>query len=127
MQDKFIFEYAVIRVVPKVDREEFLNVGLILFSKRLKTLKIKFEINEQKLKFLCPDLDIEQLELNLLAFEKVCTDKNNRSPISQLEIDEKFRWITAVKSSTLQTSRPHPGYTNDIEKTFTKLYQELVS
>lgn len=126
MQDKFIFEYAVIRVVPKVEREEFVNVGLILFSKRLKTLLIKFNIPEHKIKCICAELDIEQLKLNLEAFEKICTDKSNRSPISQFEIDEKFRWITAVKSSSIQTSRPHPGYTSNIHETFDKLYHELV-
>jgi len=126
MHDKYIFEYAVIRVVPKVDREEFINVGLILFSKRLKRLKIKFELPEQKIRCFCKDFDIDQLKLNLEAFEKICTDKTNRSPISLFEIDEKFRWITAIKSSSLQTSRPHPGYTTNIDETFDKLYHELV-
>lgn len=126
MQDKYIFEYAVIRVVPKVDREEFINVGLIIFSKRLKTLLIRFHIPEQKIKCFCTEFDIDQLKLSLEAFEKICTDKSNRSPISQFEIDEKFRWITAIKSSSLQTSRPHPGYTTNIHETFEKLYHELV-
>lgn len=126
MQDKYIFEYAVIRVVPKVDREEFINVGLIIFSKRLKTLLIRFHIPEQKIKCFCTEFDIDQLKLSLEAFEKICTDKSNRSPISQFEIDEKFRWITAMKSSSLQTSRPHPGYTTNIHETFEKLYHELV-
>ncbi|UYW00713.1 DUF3037 domain-containing protein [Flavobacterium agricola] len=126
MQDKYIFEYAVIRVVPKVEREEFVNVGLILFSKRLKFLKIQYQIPTHKIQCLCADFDIDQLEKNLAAFEKVCTDKTNRSPISQFEIDEKFRWITAVKSSSIQTSRPHPGYTVNINETFEALYQELV-
>ena len=126
MQDKFIFEYAVIRVVPKVDREEFINVGLIIFSKRLKKLLIRFHVPEQKIKCFCTEFDIEQLKLNLEGFELICTNKNNRSPISQFEIDEKFRWITAIKSSSIQTSRPHPGYTTNIDETFEKLYQELV-
>jgi hypothetical protein len=126
MQDKFLYEYAIIRVVPKVDREEFINVGLIVFSKRLKALLIKYQIPEQKIKCFCTEFDIDQLKLNLEAFELVCTDKKNRSPISQLEIDEKFRWITAVKSSSIQTSRPHPGYTTDIHQTFEKLYNDLV-
>nr|WP_317631484.1 DUF3037 domain-containing protein [uncultured Flavobacterium sp.] len=126
MQDKFLYEYAVLRVVPKIEREEFVNIGLIMFCKRLKFLKIQYYIHEDKIKSFCPDFDIDQLRLNLQAFDLVCHDKNSRSPIAQFEIDEKFRWITAVKSSSIQSSRPHPGYTSNPEATFTKLYNELV-
>ena len=126
MHDKVLFEYAVLRVVPKIEREEFINIGLIVFSKRLKFLKFQYQIPEEKIRCFCKEFDLDQLKLNLEAFDLVCTDKRNRSPIAQFEIDEKFRWITAVKSSSIQTSRPHPGYTTNIEDTFTKLYNELV-
>ena len=126
MQDKVVYEYAVIRVVPKIEREEFVNIGLILFSKRKRFIKFDYIIHEEKIKAFCNDFDIEQLEQNLQSFAKICSGAKDGGPIAQLEADEKFRWITAIKSSSIQSSRPHPGFSDDLEKTFTRLYEELV-
>nr|WP_297309957.1 DUF3037 domain-containing protein [uncultured Flavobacterium sp.] len=126
MQDKVVYEYAVIRVVPKIEREEFVNIGLILFSKRKRFIKFDYIIHEEKIKAFCNDFDIEQLEQNLESFAKICSGAKDGGPIAQLEADEKFRWITAIKSSSIQSSRPHPGFSDDLEKTFTRLYDELV-
>lgn len=126
MQDKVVYEYAVIRVVPKIEREEFVNIGLILFSKRKRFIKFDYIIHEEKIRAFCNDFDIEQLEQNLESFAKICSGAKDGGPIAQLEADEKFRWITAIKSSSIQSSRPHPGFSDDLEKTFTRLYEELV-
>lgn len=126
MQDKVVYEYAVIRVVPKIEREEFVNIGLILFSKRKRFIKFDYIIHEEKIKGFCNDFDIEQLEQNLQSFAKICSGAKDGGPIAQLEADEKFRWITAIKSSSIQSSRPHPGFSDDLEKTFARLYEELV-
>jgi len=126
MQDKVVYEYAVIRVVPKIEREEFINVGLILFSKRKRFIKFDYIIHEEKIKGFCTDFDIEQLKENLNSFAKICIGAKDGGPIAQLEADEKFRWITAIKSSSIQSSRPHPGFSDDLEKTFSRLYEELV-
>lgn len=126
MQDKVVYEYAVVRVVPKVEREEFVNIGLILFSKRKRFIKFDYIIHEEKIRAFCKEYDIEQLEENLQSFAKICSGAKDGGPIAQLEPDEKFRWITAIKSSSIQSSRPHPGFSDDLEKTFTRLYEELV-
>ncbi|UUC44965.1 DUF3037 domain-containing protein [Flavobacterium cerinum] len=126
MQDKHLYEYAVIRVLPRVEREEFLNVGIILFSKSAKYIKVRYAINEQKLLMFSDDLDIEQLQLNLESFEKIAHGDKNGGPIAQLDIPSRFRWLTAVRSSVIQTSRPHPGFCGNLDGTIERLFTELV-
>jgi Protein of unknown function (DUF3037) len=126
MQDKHLYEYAVIRVVPRVEREEFLNVGIIVFCKRKRFIKVLYIINEAKLHALDPALDIAQLSLNLMSFERIARGAKDGGPIALLEVPERFRWLTAVRSSVIQTSRPHPGLCDDPEYKTTKLFEELV-
>ncbi|WP_209390412.1 DUF3037 domain-containing protein [Chryseobacterium sp. RR2-3-20] len=126
MQDYKIYEYAVIRLVPKVEREEFFNVGLILFSKKEKFIRFKFHLCENKFKFMHSKLDYIDVIENLVSFEKISKGDKEGGPIALLDIPERFRWLTAVRSSVIQTSRPHPGKSKDLEQTFSKLFQELV-
>ena len=110
MPEKHIYEYAVIRIVPKVEREEFINVGVILFSKQACFIKMRY------------DSFREYLE----AFIKICAGCRTGGAIAQLEIPERFRWLTAHRSSCIQTSRPHVGYSGDLEETLERLFRELV-
>jgi len=126
MQEKHLYEYAVIRLVPKVEREEFLNVGIILFSKQAKFLKALFEVDETRLSVFCKDLDKDEICTNLDSFKKICEGDKKGGPIAQLDMPSRFRWLTAVRSSIIQTSRPHPGMTNDLDKTLNRLFKELV-
>ena len=126
MHDKHLYEYAVIRVVPKVEREEFINVGLMLYSKRQKYLRIKYNIPSEKIKAFCSEFDLDLLKINLDALVNICEGKKEGGPIAQFEKDERFRWISAIKSSSIQTSRPHSGFSDDLDATFEKLYSELV-
>lgn len=126
MQGKHLYEYAVIRLVPKVEREEFLNVGIIVFSKQGKYLKALFKVDEERLRVFCKDLDKDEICSNLDSFKKICEGSQNGGPIAQLDLPSRFRWLTAVRSSIIQTSRPHPGMTNDLEKTLNRLFTELV-
>lgn len=126
MQEAHIYEYAVIRVLPKVDREEFINVGVILFSKKEKYIGIKYYLNKEKLSLFSNELDIDFIEDNLKSFEKICIGCTTGGHIAQFDIPERFRWLTAVKSSCIQTSRPHPGLSKDLDLTLDKLFKELV-
>jgi hypothetical protein len=121
-----VYEYAVIRVVPKVEREEFLNVGVVLFCKREKFIRVLYRLDTGRLKLFTDELDTEQLELNLQSFAKICNGSKDGGPIAAQELPERFRWLTAVRSSVIQTSRPHPGMTNDLEATAQRLFEELV-
>lgn len=126
MQEKIVYEYAVIRVVPKVEREEFINIGLIVFSKRKRYIRFQYQIPEHKIRSFCSEFDSIQLQENMESFAKISAGAKDGGPIAQLEADERFRWITAVKSSSIQSSRPHPGLSEDLDATFEKLYKELV-
>lgn len=126
MQELQLYEYAVIRLVPRVDREEFLNVGLILFCKRAKQIKVRFEIDQARLQAFAPDLDIDQIRLNLDSFVKIAHGLKIGGPIALFDVPERFRWLTAVRSSVIQTSRPHPGLCADLDVAFERLFQELI-
>lgn len=126
MQEKNLYEYAVIRVVPRVEREEFLNVGVILFCKNEKFLKVLSRLNEKKLQSLCNEVDLFQIEENLASFEKISRGDKDGGSIAQLDLPSRFRWLTAVRSSVIQTSRPHPGFCTDPETTLQRLFEELV-
>lgn len=126
MQDNHLYEYAVIRVVPRVEREEFLNIGIILFCKKSKFIKVLFHLNKERIQALSADFDIEQLECNLTSLEKIANGAKDGGPIAEFEIPERFRWLTAIRSSAIQTSRPHPGLCQDLEKTIQRLFEELV-
>lgn len=126
MKEKRLYEYAVIRVLPVVEREEFLNVGVILFSKKAKFIKVYYAINEERLQAFAGDLDLEQIKQNLQAFEKIAEGAKDGGPIAQLDIASRFRWLTAVRSSAIQTSRPHPGLCDDLDQTAKRLFEELV-
>lgn len=126
MQDRHLYEYAVIRVVPRVEREEFLNVGIVLFCKSRKFLKMLYRLDETRLRLLTEEIDMEQLEANLRSFERICNGEKDAGPIAQLDVPSRFRWLTAVRSSVIQTSRPHPGMCCELEETLQRLFRELV-
>ncbi|WP_347051788.1 DUF3037 domain-containing protein [Flavobacterium olei] len=126
MQDNHLYEYAVIRVVPRVEREEFLNIGIILFCKKAKFIKVLAHIDDAKVQALSSDFDIQQLHCNVTALKKIAAGDKDGGPIAEFEIPERFRWLTAIRSSAIQTSRPHPGLCQDLEKTINRLFEELV-
>lgn len=126
MQDKHLYEYAVIRVVPRVEREEFVNAGVVVFCKRQKFIKMLYTVNEEKILMLSPEADTDQIRLNLQSFEKIANGTKDGGPIALLDIPERFRWLTAVRSSVIQTSRPHPGFCSDMEQLTQKLFEDLV-
>ena len=126
MQGKHLFEYAVIRVLPRVEREEFINVGIILFSKRAKYIRMKYLLDESRLGLFCTEIDVDLLRETLVSFERICNGDKTAGTIAQFDIPERFRWLTAVRSSCIQTSRPHPGYSENLDVTVDKLFEELV-
>lgn len=126
MQENNLFEYAIIRVVPRVEREEFLNVGVILFCKKKNFLKVLYSIEKTKINAISSKIDLEEFKAHLVAFNEIALGSENSGPIGELEIAERFRWLTATRSTILQTSKVHPGLCKDLEKTLEKLYIEQV-
>lgn len=126
MQGKHFYDYAVIRVVPRVEREEFINVGIILFSKRAKYLKARYAVDERKLALFSSEADLESIHANLSAFDRICSGTTAGCSIALLDLPERFRWLTAIRSASIQTSRPHSGFSEDLDATFDRLFEELV-
>lgn len=126
MQDKHLFEYAVIRVVPRVDREEFLNVGVILYCPQLKFLELIYTLDANRLLSFSPALDLPEIETHLQAFGRITIGNKEGGPIGRLDMPSRFRWLTATRSTILQTSRVHPGFCADPSATLARLHQSLV-
>lgn len=126
MQDRNLFEYAIIRVVPRVEREEFLNVGVIVYCAKQKYLKSVFVLDEARVQAFAKDLDLEVLHENLKSFTHLCSGGKEGGPIGQLDLASRFRWLTAMRSTVLQTSRVHPGFCKDAEEKLNELLAEQV-
>ncbi len=126
MHGKHLYEYAVIRVLPVLEREEFVNVGIIVFSKRTGFIGVRVAMDEARLQAFRSDLDIEQVRENLLSFERIAQGAADGGLIAKLDAAERFRWLTAVRSSAIQTSRAHSGLCDDLEGTTGRLFKELV-
>lgn len=126
MQEKHLFEYAVIRIVPRVEREEFLNIGVILYCKDEQFLETKFVIDEDRLRAFAGYLDFENLNDHLCALEKITNGDISAGAIAKLDLGLRFRWLTAARSTIVQTSKVHPGLCTNAEETLAKLYTQLV-
>ena len=126
MQKKHLFEYAVIRVVPRVEREEFINVGVILYCASQKFLKCQFKVDEIRLKAFACEIESSIILLNLEAIEKICCGGTDAGPIGQLDLASRFRWLTATRSTVVQASKVHPGFCIEADETLNKLFKQLV-
>src|SRR6185437_13273827 len=126
MQENQLFEYAVIRIVPRVEREEFLNVGVILYCPKQKFLKVKYHLDKKRIEHFCSELDIHELQEHLKTFELISSGSKDAGPIAKLSIAERFRWLTATRSTIVQTSKVHPGFCTEAEETLNKLFNQLV-
>lgn len=126
MREDKLYHYAVIRLVPKVEREEFFNVGLILFSKEEKYIRLEYHLCTDKFELMCSDVEYEEVIDSLVTFKNIAEGSCDYTPIASLDIPERFRWLTAVRSTIIQTSPTHAGKTDDLNKTFDRLFKELV-
>lgn len=126
MQEQHLFEYAVIRVVPRVEREEFINVGVIVFCKKTGFLKTAYIVNEARLKALHPALDVAEVKSYLQALEQISSGNKTFAPIGKLDAPSRFRWLTATRSTVVQTSKVHPGFCTDLETAVQKLFEQYV-
>lgn len=121
-----VFEYAIIRVVPKVEREEFVNVGVILYCGPLKFLKTKIEINTNRITAFCKEIELSEVQQYIQAFEQISAGGKGSGPIGGLSMAERFRWLTATRSSIIQTSKVHPGITDNPQEVLERLFEQHV-
>jgi hypothetical protein len=126
MQEKDLFEYAVIRFIPRVEREEFLNVGVILYCPTQDFLQTAFELNEERLRAFGCESKLSELEEHLLAIEQICAGGEQAGAIGKLSLGERFRWLTAPRSTIVQTSPVHTGLCLKAGDTLALLLTKLI-
>ena len=117
-----IFEYALVRVVPRVERGEAINAGVIVYSKPHRYLGVKIELDEARLLALDPGTDLAAVRAALAAFERACT----QGPLAERPLGERFRWLTAPRSSVVQPGPVHGGITDNPAAELDRLFDTLV-
>jgi hypothetical protein len=117
-----VFEYALVRVVPRVERGEAINVGVIVYSQVFRYLRAKLELSEARLLALDPYADLTAVRAALLAFERACAE----GPLANRPLGERFRWLTAPRSSIVQPGPVHSGLTGDPAAELDRLFGGLV-
>lgn len=120
------FDYAVVRVVPHVEREEFVNVGVVLFCDALDFLGARIELDEARIRALAPGVDLALVREHLEAIPRVCRGGPDAGPIGALSTRERWHWIVSPRSSILQTSAPHAGLCGDPAHALDGLVARLV-
>ncbi|MDO1514441.1 DUF3037 domain-containing protein [Maribacter confluentis] len=126
MQDRYLFKYAIIRIVPKVEREEFFNVGVILYCKRLKFLDIKYYIDTNKLKVFSPELEPSLINTYLEGWKLICDGNASGGAIGKLDLTDRFGWLTACRSTIIQSSTTRSGLSVDPIKELEYIFKEYV-
>jgi hypothetical protein len=117
-----VFEYALIRIVPRVERGEAINVGVIVYSKGHRYLRARIELDEARVRVLDPRADLGAIRSALRAFEKACTE----GPLAGRPLGERFRWLTSPRSTVVQPGPVHSGLTADPGTELTHLFDTLV-
>jgi len=120
------YDYAVIRVVPRVEREEFVNVGVILSCPASDFLDARIHVNVARLRALDPTLDIDNLERHLASFPLICRGGAEAGPIGALPPRQRFHWLVAPRSTQIQTSQVHAGLCDDPAAALEHLLQKMV-
>ena len=126
MQEDKLYHYAIIRLVPRVEREEFFNIGLILFSKSEKYIRFEYHLCPEKFRLMHSETEYDDVIESLETHKQIAQGNPGHGPIAELDIPNRFRWLTAVRSSILQTSPTRTGKARDLDKIFDRLFEELV-
>jgi len=120
------FDYAVVRIVPRVEREEFLNVGVIVFCAEHDFLEAVIELDELRLRALSPSVDLETVRDHLAAFTRTSAGGPGSGPIGALPLRERWSWLVAPRSTILQTSAPHVGLCQSPASALDRLLDQYV-
>ncbi len=126
MSERTVYEYAVVRVVPRVEREEFVNVGVALYCRKQRYASVKIHLDERKLLAIDPAADLLLIRAHLNSFQCICAGDKDAGRIAQLEQAERFRWLTAKRSTIIQCSAVHPGLCVSAEETLHELFEKIV-
>ena len=121
------FDYAIVRVVPRVDRDEFINVGVILFCRTKHFLDARIQVDPTRLGALAPHIDLATLETQLQVIPRVCAGGQAAGALGELSLAERFRWLISPRSTTIQVSPAHCGLCDDPKTQLDRLFDEMVA
>jgi Protein of unknown function (DUF3037) len=121
------FQYAIVRVVPRVERGECLNAGVVLFCRTRRFLEARIALDEERLRALDPDADLEAIRAHLGAFARVAAGDPQAGPMAELPASERFHWLVAPASTMIQCSPVHTGLADDPAAELEKLVARLVA
>ena len=120
------FEYAIIRVVPRVEREEFVNAGVILYCRERDFLAARIQVDESRIRGLHPATDVALVRQHLEAIPRICAGSAAGGPIARLPLAERFRWLTAPRSTMIQISPVHAGLCEEPQLALEDLFRQQV-
>jgi hypothetical protein len=122
------FEYAVLRVAPRVERGELVNVGVVLFCRTRRFLDVSVELGDRQsaaLRALAPDIDLDGVRAHLASIQAIVAGEQSAGPIAGLDAPERFRWVTSPSSTVIQPSDVHGGITDDPAASLRELFEKL--
>jgi hypothetical protein len=120
------YDYAVIRVVPRVERQEFVNAGVLVWCREQDFIEARIELDDARLQVLDPDVDLEAVRRHLASFSVICRGGDDAGPIGKLPKRERFDWLVAPRSTIIQTSAVHTGRCDDLASTMERLLDTMV-
>jgi len=126
MLDLHAYEYAILRLVPRVEREEFINIGVILYCKAQKFLQVKYHLPPDRIKACFQEINLNLLNEYLSAWDLICRGKTEGGLIATLDMASRFRWLTAPRSTMIQSSATHPGRCSDPNEIMERLFKQYV-
>jgi hypothetical protein len=120
------FDYAIIRVMPRVERGELVNAGVLLFCLQRDFLAAQVEVNGPRLRALWPEIDVELVRQHLEAIPRICAGSPEGGPIAKLSLRERFHWLVAPRSTIIQVSPVHVGLCDSPERALDELFRQMV-
>lgn len=126
MPERNSFEYAVIRIVPHVEREEFINAGVILFCRAKKFLDARIHLDVARLAVLAPDFDVNEAQAHLDLIPCICVGGAVAGELAGLDQEERYFWLVSPRSTVVQVSPAHSGMCDDPRAELEKLFKQLV-
>ena len=121
------FDYAAIRIVPRVEREEFLNAGVVLFCPERKFLGVRTILDEERLRAVWPSIDLDEIRRHVEAFVRVAEGAPDGGPIARLSKRERFHWLVATRSTIIQVSAVHSGICEQPQEKLDWLFERLIA
>lgn len=126
MRERFCFDYAIVRIVPRVERGEFVNAGVILFCSTAAYLESRIFLDCEKVRAIAPEIDCALVQSYLDVIPRVCAGGKDAGPIGALPQRARFHWLVAPRSTIIQTSPMHTGMDEDLNAAIERLFTRFV-